>query len=331
LLTIARVSSKRYAQEHAHVLEGKSPPSSPRQRLATYRAKRNFAQDSRTRPGDRAVASKRRSKPKSGSSCVQKHLARNLHYDFRLEHAGVLLSWAVPKGPSLNPKDKRLAMRVETTRSIYREFEGVIPEGYGAGIVMLWDRGTWDARARIRRRRCGAGARRAEVHRQWREAQGRLGARANARRAARGCSSSTAMSGQETSTSPRPAHDSVKSFGDFADMHRGRRKPDVLGIAQARRRRERAEASGNHSESRADSHEAQRARRVRERGPARANRRATPAPRVAWAAQIVDTIGLDAGRDGIRGDYATVGIRATLLRFARCRRPELDRDGRART
>ena len=108
-------------------------------KLAEYNRRRRF--DVTPEPSGKMG----RMKKKELEFVIQKHRASRLHYDFRLEHDGVMLSWAVPKGPSLDPSNKRFAMQTEDHPIEYNQFEGVIPEGeYGGGTVMIWDRGTWE-------------------------------------------------------------------------------------------------------------------------------------------------------------------------------------------
>src|SRR5690554_774828 len=115
--------------------------------ISEYNRKRNF--DITTEPPDQGRVKKRGSKKNKDAAeslhfVIQKHDARRLHYDFRLELDGTLKSWAVPKGPSLDPKEKRLAVHVEDHPLGYAEFEGNIPAGqYGAGDVIVWDHGIW--------------------------------------------------------------------------------------------------------------------------------------------------------------------------------------------
>jgi DNA ligase D-like protein (predicted 3'-phosphoesterase) len=111
--------------------------------LDEYERKRDFAKTGEPR-GGRKPKGKAKARRRHPRFSIQKHSARSLHYDLRLEVDGVLASWAVPKGPSLDPRDKRLAVRTEDHPLEYLEWEGVIPKGeYGAGQMIVWDRGVF--------------------------------------------------------------------------------------------------------------------------------------------------------------------------------------------
>ncbi len=129
---VAAVASRRVAEP--------LPDLSQYGTLAEYNRKRRFGVT--PEPPGRMPTRRTRS---SLAFVVQKHRASHLHYDFRIEHEGAMLSWAVPKGPSLDPSVRRLAMQTEPHPMDYNQFEGVIPEGeYGGGTVMIWDHGTWE-------------------------------------------------------------------------------------------------------------------------------------------------------------------------------------------
>ena len=120
---------------------------SPKPRLAEYDRKRDFSKTSEPGAGKgKGRAGKGRApRRRHPRFSIQKHAATSLHYDLRLEVEGALASWAVPKGPSLDPRDKRLAMRTEDHPLDYLEWEGVIPKGeYGAGEMIVWDRGVFE-------------------------------------------------------------------------------------------------------------------------------------------------------------------------------------------
>ena len=121
----------------------------PKGKLAEYERKRDF---SRTREPSGKAKRKGKAKRSHPRFAFQKHSATSEHYDLRLEVDGVLASWAVPKGPSLDPRDKRLAVRTEDHPLEYLEWEGVIPEGsYGAGPMIVWDRGVFENISETRR------------------------------------------------------------------------------------------------------------------------------------------------------------------------------------
>src|SRR6202051_4045496 len=137
-ITVAIPPRRRPPRPSAKVVTASPSAASDEGRLTAYREKRDFTRTAEP-SGQHEVAPSRRPR-----FVIQKHAARRLHYDLRLELNGTFKSWAVTKGPSLDQADKRLAVEVEDHPLEYGDFEGTIPQGqYGGGTVMLWDRGYW--------------------------------------------------------------------------------------------------------------------------------------------------------------------------------------------
>jgi DNA ligase D-like protein (predicted 3'-phosphoesterase) len=128
-------------------------PAKKKDKLKEYERKRDFGKTAEPSGKKKGAATKQgKAKRRHPRFSIQKHAATSLHYDLRLEVDGVLASWAVPKGPSLDPRDKRLAMRTEDHPMQYLEFEGVIPKGeYGGGPMIVWDRGVYENISKTRR------------------------------------------------------------------------------------------------------------------------------------------------------------------------------------
>ena len=227
----------------------------PRVPLEEYRRKRDFGQTPEPAPVTQTAAS-----GKSGRFVVQRHRATRLHYDFRLEIDGVLVSWAVPKGPTLDSKTRRMAVHVEDHPIEYFDFEGVIPaKQYGAGDVIVWDWGTWepeaptlDGRKSVERRRAEVPAATARSSRAGSRSCGRAAARAAARRAhSRTTRASSGCSSTSATSTPRPgwdAEDLPAERQDRPDQRRGQGEPRrASGSARRRPRPPRSTSPGPRS------------------------------------------------------------------------------------